>query len=71
MGKTNPEVFLAVTRESVYYDPKLPPELVSLFKGVRTYHQDRHTVFRQCVRLFWEEQVSMFHVLDGNVCVCI
>ena len=34
MGKTNPEVFMAVTRDSVHYDPKLPSELVSLFKGV-------------------------------------
>ncbi|KAK7113772.1 protein kinase C beta type-like isoform X2 [Littorina saxatilis] len=34
MGKTNPEVFVAVTRDSVYYDPHLPADLVSLFKGL-------------------------------------
>ena len=34
MGKTNPEVFVAVTRDAVYYSPQLPAELVSLLKGV-------------------------------------
>nr|KAG5690703.1 hypothetical protein BaRGS_005066 [Batillaria attramentaria] len=33
MGKTNPEVFVAVTRDRPYYDPHLPSDLVAFFKG--------------------------------------
>ena len=35
MGKTNPEVFVAVTRDSVYFDPQMSPDLVAFLKGVR------------------------------------
>lgn len=34
MGKTNPEVFVAVTHDNVYYDSWLPSDLVLFLKGV-------------------------------------
>lgn len=35
MGKSNQEVFIAITRDSVYYDPHLQSDFVALIKGVR------------------------------------
>ncbi|XP_025115361.1 protein kinase C eta type-like isoform X2 [Pomacea canaliculata] len=36
MGKTNPEVFVAVTHDNVYYDSWLPSDLVLFLKGLLT-----------------------------------
>ncbi|KAK7475201.1 hypothetical protein BaRGS_00033602 [Batillaria attramentaria] len=45
MGKTNPEVFVAVTRDRPYYDPHLPSDLVAFFKGVLQKHPAKRLGF--------------------------
>lgn len=45
MGKTNPEVFVAVTRDRPYYDPHLPSDLISFIKGLLQKHPAKRLGF--------------------------